>query len=66
MATRRTDLAYRIHRSKLLILIKEDWHVLIQHTGCQSKLLILIKEDWHVLIQHTGYRSKLLILIDVE
>jgi hypothetical protein len=30
----------------LLILIKEDWHVLIQHTGYQSKLLILIEEDY--------------------
>jgi hypothetical protein len=45
MATRCTDLAYRI-LEQLLILIKEDWHVLIQHTGYQSKLLILIKEDW--------------------
>jgi hypothetical protein len=29
-----------------MILIKEEWHVLIQHTGYWSKSLILIKEDW--------------------
>ena len=53
MATSRTNPAYK-RQDQMLILIKEDWHVLIQHTGYWSKLLvILIKEDWHVFIQHT-------------